>query len=168
MCLKWKISLVPQSGHFWVPLKSKEIKPVNPKGNQPWTFIGRTEAEAPVLWPPDAELTHWKRPWWWERLKAEGEAATEDEMGWMASLTQWTWVWANSGRNWRTGKPGVLQSMGSQRAGPDLATEQQLVTSICHLTDQFYRNAWAGAGASGYKHKHGIWNVTNFKWVYPW
>ena len=68
------------------PLDCKEIKPVNPKGNQSWIFIGRTnaEAEAPIFWPPDGEeSTHWKRPWCWERLKARGEGATEDEMvGW--------------------------------------------------------------------------------------
>ena len=71
------------------------------------------------------ELTHWKRPWYWERLKAGGEG---DDRGWaggMASLTQWTWVWANSGSWWWTGKPGVLQSMGSQRVGHDLVTNQQ-------------------------------------------
>ena len=45
--------------------------------------------------------------------------------GWMASLTQWTWVWASSQRQWRTGKPGMLQSMGSQRVGHDWATEKQ-------------------------------------------
>ena len=45
--------------------------------------------------------------------------------GWMASLTRWTWVWASSGRQWRTGKPGVLQSMGLQRVGHDWATKQQ-------------------------------------------
>ena len=51
------------------PLNSKEIKPVNPKGNQPWIFIGRThaEAETPILWPPDSKSWHWKRPWCWER-----------------------------------------------------------------------------------------------------
>ena len=54
------------------PLDSKEIKPVNPKGNQPWIFIGKSDAE--VLSPPDGkELTHWKRPWRWERLKAKGQ-----------------------------------------------------------------------------------------------
>ena len=61
------------------------------------------------------ELTHWKRPRCWERLKAGGEGDDRGWDGWMASLTRWTWVWANSGRQWRTGKPGVLQSMGSQR-----------------------------------------------------
>ena len=82
------------------PLDSKKIKPVNPKGNQPWIFIGRTDAEAesPILWLPD-ELTHWKIPWCWERLKAKGEG---DDRGWdgywIASLTQWTWIWANSVR----------------------------------------------------------------------
>ena len=69
------------------------------------------------------ELTHWKRPWCWERLK-EGEEG--DNRGWdgcMASLTQWPWVWVSSGSWWWTGKPGVLQSMGLQRVGHDWATE---------------------------------------------
>ena len=60
------------------------------------------------------ELTHWKRPWAWERLKVGGEANNRGWDGWMASPTWWTWVWANSRRWWRTGKPGVLQSVGSQ------------------------------------------------------
>ena len=68
--------------------------------------------------------THWKRPWYWERLKA-GEGEDRGWDGWMASPTQWTWVWANSGRWWRTGKPSVLQSMGSQRVRHDWVTEQQ-------------------------------------------
>ena len=59
------------------------------------------------------EQTHLKRPWCWERLKAgEGNRGWDD---WMASFTHWTWIWTNSGRQWRTGKPGVLQSMGSQK-----------------------------------------------------
>ena len=52
--------------------------------------------------------TCWKRPWYWERLKAGGEGDDRGWVGRMASLTQWTWVWANSGRWWRTGKPGML------------------------------------------------------------
>ena len=69
------------------------------------------------------ELTHWKRPWCWERLKAEEEGDNRGWDGWMASLTQWTWVWVSS-RNWRwTGRPVVLQSMGSQRLCHDWATE---------------------------------------------
>ena len=60
-----------------------------------------------------------------ERLKAGREGEDRGQDGWVASLTQWTWVWANSGRWWRTGKPGVLQSMGSQRVRCDRATEQQ-------------------------------------------
>ena len=58
------------------------------------------------------ELTHWKRTWCWERLKAEGEGDDWGWDAWMASLTQWPWVWASSGSWWWTGKPGVLQSMG--------------------------------------------------------
>ena len=64
-----------------------------------------------------------KIPWCWEKLKA-GEGDDRGWDGWMASPTQWTWGWTNSGR-WRTGKPGMLQSMGSQRVRHDLATEQQ-------------------------------------------
>ena len=70
------------------------------------------------------ELTHWKRPWCCERLKAGREGDDRGWDGWMASPTQWTWVWADSGRWWRVGKPGVLQFMGLQRVGHDWATEQ--------------------------------------------
>ena len=58
--------------------------------------------------------THWKRPQCHERLRAGGEGGNRGWDGWMVSPTQWTWVWANYGRQWRTGKPGMLQSMGSQ------------------------------------------------------
>ena len=60
------------------------------------------------------ELTHLKIPWCWERLKAEGEGDGRWWDGWMASPTRWTWVWASSGSWWWTGKPGMLQSMGSK------------------------------------------------------
>ena len=66
-----------------------------------------------------------ERPWCWERLKAGGEGDDRGRDGWMASPTQWTWVWVSSGRWWRTGKPGVLQSLGSQWVWHDWATEQQ-------------------------------------------
>ena len=69
------------------------------------------------------ELTHYKRPWCWERLKAGGEGDNRRWDGWMASLTWWAWVWASSGSWWWTEKPGVLQSVGSQTAGHDWATE---------------------------------------------
>ena len=71
------------------------------------------------------ELNHWERPWCWERLKAKRRKGGRGWDGWMASLTQWTCVWANLGRQQRTGKPSVLQFMGLQRIGHDLATEQQ-------------------------------------------
>ena len=69
------------------------------------------------------ELTHWKRLWCWEGLRAGGEGDGRGWDGWMASLTRWTWVWVNSGSWWWTGKPGVLQFMGSQRVGHDWVTE---------------------------------------------
>ena len=69
------------------------------------------------------EPTHWKRPWCQKRLRAGGEGNIRGWDGWMASLTQRTWVWANSGRRWRTGKSGMLESMGSQRVRHNWATE---------------------------------------------
>ena len=60
------------------------------------------------------ELTHWKKPWWWERQRVEGEGDDRGWDGWMASPTQWTWVWVDSGSWWWTGRPGMLQFMGSQ------------------------------------------------------
>ena len=69
------------------------------------------------------ELTYLKRPWCSERLKAGGEGDDRIWDGWMASWTQWTWVWVNSGSSWWTGGPGMLQSMGSPRVGHDWATE---------------------------------------------
>ena len=68
-------------------------------------------------------LTHLKRPWCWERLKARGEGNDRGWDGWIASPAQWTWVWVNSGSWWWTGRPGVLQSIGLQRVGHDWATE---------------------------------------------
>ena len=125
--LDYKESWVPKNWCFWTvmlektfesPLDCKEIQSDYPKGNQSWTFIGRTdgETETLILWPPDAKnWLIWKDPdsgkeWRWE------------EKG-MTSLTQWTWVWVSSESLWWTGKPGVLQSMGSQRVGHNWVTE---------------------------------------------
>ena len=69
------------------------------------------------------ELTPWKRPWCWERLKAGGEGDNRGWDGWMASPIRWTWVWVSSRSWWWTGRPCVLQSMGSQRVSHDWATE---------------------------------------------
>ena len=69
------------------------------------------------------ELTHLKRPWCWERLRAGGEGDDRGWDGWTASPTQWTWVWVDSRSWWWTGRPGVLRFMGSQRVGHDWATE---------------------------------------------
>ena len=113
------------------PLDCKEIQPVHPKADQSWVFIGRTdaEAEAPILWPPDAK--NWlngKDPDA-GGLKAGGEGDDRGWDGWMASPTQGTWVWGSSGRWWRIGEPGMLQSMGSQRVEHHWVTEQQGGTS---------------------------------------
>ena len=125
--LDYKESWAPKNWCFWTLvlektleslLDSKEIQPVHPKRNKSWIFIGRTdvEAETPILlWP---EVKNWligKKPWCWERWKGVGEGDDRGWDGWMASPTQWTWVWVNCRSRWWTRKPGVLQSMGSQR-----------------------------------------------------
>ena len=76
------------------PLDCKEVKPVNSKGNQPWIFIGRIWSSN-ILATWCKEPTHWKRPWCWKILKTRGEGGNREWDGWMASQTQWTWVWAN-------------------------------------------------------------------------
>ena len=108
------------------PLDCKEIQAIHPKGNQSWKFIERTEVEARtlILWPPDAEEpTHLKGLWCWQRLKAGGEGDNRGWNGWMASSSQWIWVWVSSRNWWWTGRPDVLQSMGSQWVAHDWATE---------------------------------------------
>ena len=120
-CL-WTVVLEKNPENPW---DSKEIKPVNLKGDQPWTFPGRTdaEAEAPVFSSSDAHRQLiGKVPHAGKDQGQKGKGVSED--AWMASLMQGTWRWANSGRWWGTGKPGMLQSKGSQRVGHNWATEQ--------------------------------------------
>ena len=129
-----KESWVPKNWCFWTvvlektlesPLDCKEIQPVHPKGNRSWIFTRRTDAEAETLtlatWCE--KLTHLKRPWCWEWLKEGGEGDNRGWDGWMASPTQWTWVWVSFKSWWWTGRPGILQSVGSQKVGHDWATE---------------------------------------------
>ena len=103
-------------------LDCKEIQPVHPKGDQSWVFFGRTDAKAetPILWPSYA------KSWFIGKktlmLGVNGAGGEGDNRGWdvwMASPTQWTWVWVNSRSWWWTGRPGVLWFMGSQRVGHD-------------------------------------------------
>ena len=109
-----------------IPLDCKEIKSVHLNGDGLYILVGRTEAEAPVFWSFDAN--HWligKSTFCWERLRAKRDKGIRGWDGCMASLMQWTWTWKNSRRWWGTGKPGVLQSMGSQRIRHDWVTGQQ-------------------------------------------
>ena len=124
-CESWdyKESWAPKNWCFWTvvlektlesPFNCKEIKPVNPKENQSWILMGRTDAEAesPVLWPPDVKnWLIWKDPdagkdWRWE------EKGTTGWDGWMASLTWWTWVWVSSGSWWQTGSLACCSPWG--------------------------------------------------------
>ena len=106
-------------------LDCKEIQTVNLKWNPSWVFIGRTDTDTktPILWLPDVKnWLIWKDPDSGKDWTQE-EGADRGCDGWMASLTQWTWVWVGSVSWSWTGKPGVLQSMGSQRVKHNWATE---------------------------------------------
>ena len=98
------------------PLDCKEIQPVHSEGDQPWDFFGRNDAKAetPVLWPPHAKGWLIGKDWCWRDLGEGGEGDDRRWDGWMASLTRWMWVWVNFGSLRWTGRPGVLQFMGSQ------------------------------------------------------
>ena len=133
--LDYKESWAQKNWCFWTvvlqrthesPLECKEIQPVHPKGDRSvlgihWKDWWSWNFDTLATWCK--ELTHLKRPWCWERLRAGGEVDNRGWDGWMASPTQWTWVWVDSGNWWWTGRPGVLWFMGSQRVRHDWATE---------------------------------------------
>ena len=97
----------PKNWCFWTvvlektresPLDNKEMKLVDPKGNKPEYSLERLKLKHQYLATKCKEPAHWKRPWCWERFKAGGEGDERGQNGWISSLIQWTWVWANSGR----------------------------------------------------------------------
>ena len=108
--LDYKESWALKNWCFWTvvlektlesPLDCREIQPVNPKGNQSWIIHWKDWSwSSNTLATCCKELTHWKRAWCWERLKVWGEGDDRGWDGWMASPTQWTWVWVNSGSWW--------------------------------------------------------------------
>ena len=120
------------------PLDCKEIQPVHAKGDQSWIFIGKTdvEAETPILWPPDVKSwLIWKDPDAGKDWRQEEKGTTEDEMvGWHHRLN---WHEFDKLRELVIGKPGVLQSMGSQRVGHDWANWTELNGNELNWTQYF-------------------------------
>ena len=98
----------------WTARRSNQsiLKEINPEYSLEGLMLKR---KLQYFGPWCEEPTHWRRPWCWERLKAGREEGDRGWDGWMASPTRWTWVWASSGRQWRTGKPSRLQPTGWQR-----------------------------------------------------
>ena len=114
----------------WTASKSNQsvLKEINPEYSLEGLMM---KLQYLATWSEEPAL--WKRLWCWERLRASGEEGNRGWDGWMASLTPWTRVWENSRRQWRTGKPGVLPFMGSQRVRHDLATAQQQLCAVEQL-----------------------------------
>ena len=115
------------------------------------------------------ELTHLKRPWCWERLKAGEEGDDRGWDGWMASPTRCTWVWVNSGSWWWTGRPGVLRFMGSQRVRHDWVTELNWTSgsdgkeSACNVGDPGSIPGWEDPLENGMATQSCI-----LAWRIPW
>ena len=107
------------------PLDCKEIQPVHPKGDHPGCSLEglmlrlKLQYFGHLMWRVDSL----EKTLMLEGLGVGGEGDDWGWDGWIASQTQWTWVWVNSRRWWWTGRPGVLQFMGSQRVGHDWTTE---------------------------------------------
>ena len=166
--LDHKEGWMPKKWCFWTvvlektlesPLDRKETKPVNPKGNQSWTFTGKTdaEAEAPLLRSPDVKSQLiGKDPDAEKDWRQEEKGTDRGWDGWMASLTCCTWVWASSGSWWWTGKPGMLQTMESQRVGHDWS---DLAAAAAAYT---YVRSWGSQGKNTEVVCHSLLQWTTF------
>ena len=164
--LDYKESWAHKTWCFWTvvlektlesPLDCKEIQPVHSKGDQPLGFLWKEWCwswNSSTLATSCEELTHWKRLWCWEGLRAGREGDDRGWDGWMALLTRWTWVWVNSRSWWWTGRPGMLQFMGSQRVGHDWATELNWteLIELLHLWLQRKKSTWFHCWPSGDVH----------------
>ena len=136
-----KESWAQQNRCFWTvllektldsPLDCKEIQPVHPKGNKSCYLLEglMLKLKLQCFGYQMQRTDSLEKTLMLEKLKAGGEGDDGGWDGWMASPTQWTWVWVNSGSWWWTGRPGVLRSMGSQRVGHDWGTELNLFELI--------------------------------------
>ena len=129
---------VPWMARRWNQSILKEIYPEFHWKDSCWNWNSNTL----VTWCK--EWTNWKRPWCWERLKAGGEGDDRKWDSWMASPTQWTWFWANSGSWWWTEKPGVLRFMGSQ-SRTQLSNSSDLIQLIINkYINPFKGNIFSG------------------------
>ena len=156
----WCFRTVVLEKTFESPLDCKEIQPVHPKGDlvlgvlwKDWCWSWNSNTSA--TWCE--ELTHLKRPWCWERLRAGGKGDDRGWDGWMASPTQWTWVWVDSSSWWWTGRSDVLRFMGSQRVRHNWVTELNWIPLFtaalftiartwkqtrCPSTDKWIKKVW--------------------------
>ena len=154
--LDYKESWVPKNWCFWTVVLEKTLesllgwrrsnqcilKEISPEYSlEGWML--KLKLQYLATWCE--ELTYLKRPCCWERLKVGGEGDDRRRDGWMASPTEWTWVWVSSKSWWWTGKPGVLQSMGSQRVGHDWTTD--------------LNSCWRSASLCGSAGKESAWSA---------
>ena len=132
--------LISFRGHFfpWTERRSNQsiLKEISPEYSLEGLMLKlKLQYFGCLMWRTDSL----ENPWCWERSKAGGEGDNRGWDSWMASLTRWTWIWVSSGSWWWTGKPGVLQSMGSQRVGHDWVTELNFTPNGIRLIIPFLK-----------------------------
>ena len=128
--LNHKEGWTPKNWCFWTVVLERSnqsiLKEISPECSlEGMTLKLKLQYFGHLMW-----RTHWKRSWCWEKLKAGGEGDGRGRDDWMASPTQWTWVWVKSRIWWWTGRPGMPQSMGSQRDRHDWVTELNWTESL--------------------------------------
>ena len=152
--LDYRESWVPKNWCFWTVVLEKALESLGLQGDptspsqrsvlgvhcKDWCWSWNSNPLA--TWCE--ELTHLKRPWCWERLRAGREGDDRGWDGWMASPTQWTWVWVDSGSWWWTGGPSVLRFMGLQRVGHNWVNEMNWYLKLKTNKDLLYTTGNSG------------------------
>ena len=149
------------------PLPCKEIQQVHSRGNQSWIFFERNDAEAetPIPWPPDGKnWLIWKRSWCWGRSKAVGEGDNREWDGWMASPTQWVWVWASSGSWWWTGRP---VDPGDPREVHGVEKSQTRLRGWMKTTNPLWRVNFVCLCTIKVAFLTSKWKLVNIFWAFP-
>ena len=135
----------------WTARKCNQsiLKEINPEHSLEGLML---KLKLPILWPPDVKnRLIGKRLWCWERLRAGGEGNDKGWDGCMASPTLWTWVWVRPGSWWWTGRPGVLQSMGSQRVEHDWVNWTEYIVHACSQFKYYYSHSTDETDTKGAK-----------------
>ena len=140
----WCLQTVVLEKTLESPLDSKEIQPVNPKGNQCRIFVGRTDAKALIFWPLMQRSDSLEKSLMLGQIEGRRRRGIRGWDGWMASSMQWTWTWANFRRWWGTGKPDVLHAVhGIVKSQTRLNDWTRTSMSLFFVSTNFREHDWS-------------------------